>query len=255
MREDVDALRAELRALRQDNDELARKVGALSGRMDLVTARLTRGAEARAAEAPVAAPPSPAVAEGAGAIPRDLAVVKIAPPVIGDPRAARSAPSIPTLVAIAEPDAAKLDALARPSRRELASEADAELRAARRRTGIDRAHALEGFAARYPRHGAADNALVEAAEAYAAAGNDEASCAVARRIPDEYPAGDAVSDALERLAGCEARRGRPEAERRLLQRIVSDYPSTPAANRAGARLATISGHASATPAGPARSGP
>ncbi|WP_242395345.1 tetratricopeptide repeat protein [Anaeromyxobacter oryzisoli] len=277
VRPEVEALRAEVRALHEENDELSRKVDVLSGQMDLVTARLARGAEGHRAEA--ASPPR--AVEDPGAIPRDLAVVKIVPPAAavpepspaiptrviiatGIPRSSspaapatpRSAPSVPTTVAIAEPDSARLDALTRPGRRALSAEADAELRAARRRAGLERAHALEGFAARYPRHGAADNALVEAAEAYASAGIDEAACAIVRRVVDEYPAGDAMSDALERLAACEARRGRPDAERRLLQRIVGDYPSTTAATRAGARLATISGHAGATPAaGPARSAP
>ncbi|BDG05925.1 tetratricopeptide repeat protein [Anaeromyxobacter oryzae] len=249
--QDVDALRAELREARRENENLARKVDALSARMDLVTARLTRGAvaEPRAVE-PAAAAPYGSV------VPPDLAVVKIAPPA-GAPRAARAAPPVPTAVSISEPDARKLEALARPSRRELAAEADTELRAARRLAGLERAHALEGFAARYPRHGAADNALLEAADAYADSGKDDAACSLARRVSEEYPAGDAMSDALERLAACEGRRGAGDAERRLLQRVVTEYPSTPAATRAGARLATISGHAGANApgAGPARSAP
>ena len=106
--------------------------------------------------------------------------------------------------------------------------------------------------ARYPRHPAADNALVESAAAYAAAGREEAACAVAQRAADEYPAGDAMSAALERLAGCEARRGVPDAERRLLERIVSEHPGSPAARRAGARLAQVSGSA---PRAAPRSGP
>jgi TolA-binding protein len=255
VRGDLDALRAEVRALRRDNEELARKVDALSGRMDLVTARLTR---APAAEASPSAAPSAAssAASSGGDVPRDLAVVKISPPA-ATPRAGRAAPPIPTAVPIAEPDPARLDALARPSRRELAAEADTELRAARRRDGVARAHALEDFTERYPRHPAADNALLEAAEAYAAADKDEAACALARRIPTEYPAGDAMSDALERLATCESRIGMRDAERRLLDRVVTDYPSTAAATRARARLATISGQtgAIAPGAGPARSAP
>jgi len=71
----------------------------------------------------------------------------------------------------------------------------------------------------------------------------------------DYPAGDALPDALERLAWCESRRGAPDAERRLLERVVTEFPRTPAAERAGTRLATISGHAGATPDAPARSGP
>jgi TolA-binding protein len=237
---DRDDMRAELRALRRENEELARRVDGLSGQVDVLTARATRPAEPR--------PDAPMV------VPSDLEVVKIAPPAA---RSARAAPPVPTAVAISEPDPERLEALARPSRRELAADADAELRAARRREGLDRAHALEDFAARYPRHASADNALLEASETYAGLGRADACCALARRTADDYPAGDAMSAALERLAWCESRRGAVEAERRFLRRLVAEYPSTPAAERAGARLASISGNAGEPSPGttPARSGP
>jgi TolA-binding protein len=146
---------------------------------------------------------------------------------------------VPTAVPIAEPAPERIDALARPGGRELAVEAEGELAAARRKDGLDRAHALEDFARRYPRHPSADNALVEASAAYAAGGRDDAACGLAARATEDYPAGDAVSDALERLATCELRRGDPAAELRLLRRLVADYPRTPAAERAGARLASM----------------
>jgi TolA-binding protein len=237
----VEALRAEIEALRRDNEELARKVETLSGRLDVVGARLARPA----------AGPAPELRPGAVVAP-DLAVVKLAP---GN-GARREPPGVPTTVPIAEPDEAKLEALARRSGREIATEAQAELARARRKTGIDRAHALEDFAGRYPRHPSADNAMVEAAQAYADAGRDDAACALLRRVPEDYPAGDAVPDALELLAACEARRGAPEAERRLLDRLVHDYPRSPAAERAGKRLAASPGRPGDPPAaGPARSGP
>jgi TolA-binding protein len=239
-RKDVEALRAEIEGLRHDNEDLARKVETLSGRLDVVAARLAR---------PAAAPgPEPRTA---AVVPPDLAVVKLAP---GN-GARREPPTVPTGVPIAEPDEAKLEGLARRSGREIAAEAQAELDRARRKAGLERAHALEDFAGRYPRHPFADNALVEAAQAYADAGKDDAACALARRVPDDYPAGDAVPDALERLAGCEGRRGAADAERRLLERLVHEYPRSPAAERAGKRLAASSGRPGDPPAGPARSGP
>jgi TolA-binding protein len=260
-RQDLDALRAEVRALRRDNDALARQVDSLSGRVDLVIARLTRSP----AEARPDTRPAGDAAHDAPVVPPDLAVVKVGPAdARGDApapkpasRGARPAPPVPTSVAIAEPDPERLDALARPSRRELSAEADGELRAARKRAGLARAHGLEDFVARYPRHASADNALLEAAEAYADGGQDEAACALARRAADDYPAGDAMSGALERLAACEAGRGAASAERRLLERLLNEYPGTPAATRAGARLASISGRAgdSSPAAAPARSSP
>jgi TolA-binding protein len=221
--QDVEGLRTEVRALRADNERLREEVDALERRVDFLAAKRTRPAEQ-------VAPPAAA----APVVPPDLAVVKVAPR-----QPARRAPAVPTAVPIAEPEPERLDALARPSGRELSAEAEGELAAARRRDGLDRAHALEDFARRYPRHPAADNALVEAAAAYGAAAREDAACGLAGRAAEDYPAGDAMSDALERLASCESRRGDVGAELRLLRRLVADYPRTPAAERAGARLAAM----------------
>jgi TolA-binding protein len=255
----VDGLRAEVQSLRRDNEALEREVSALSTRMELVTARLTRGTDASRTSGAMPQAAAPAASASASVVPPDLAVVKIAPlaagvgfvsvssSTAGSPapgRRSRAAPPpVHTDVTIAEPSPDRLAALSRPSKRELATEADAELKGARARKGLDGAHGLEDFAQRYPRHPSADNALLEAAAAYASAGVDDASCALARRVTDEYPAGDAMSGALELLAGCEGHRGAADGERKLLQRLVAEYPGTPAANRAGARLASISGTA------------
>jgi TolA-binding protein len=237
-RRDTDALRAELQALRRENDELARRVEALAGRVEVISTRLARSQEAPAGSAAPAAP----------LVPPDLAVVRMQPPP-----AERTPPPLPTGVPIAEPDPERLEALSAAPGRDLGRDAREELRRAREKRGAARAHALEGFAARYPRHPSADNALVEGAAAYGEAGNADAACELARRCAREYPAGDAMSDALERLAWCESRRGAAAGERELLERLVSEFPRTPAAERAGARLATISGRGGETPADPARS--
>ncbi len=247
----MDALRAEVRQLRRENEELSHKVDALAGRVDAVSTRPPRGPGAQGG--PRDEP------EKAPVIPPDLAVVRVEPKSALErhetAQRPRTPPPVSTAVPIGDPDPDRLEALARKGGRELAADADAELRRARARTGTDRAHALEEFATRYPRHPSADNALVEAAGAYADAGRADAACELARRASADYPAGDALSDALERLAWCESRRGAKDAERRLLERLVADFPRTPAAERAGTRLATISGHTGDTPDGPGRSGP
>jgi hypothetical protein len=242
IRSEVDALRAEVRALRGENAQLARAVESLSVRVEALAARRTKPAEAPAA-----------AVESAPVVPPDLAVVKVAPAS----RPARSAPPVSTAVPIAEPDPDRLERLARPSGRDIAREAEGELRGARQRSGLERAHALEDFSARYPRHPSADNALVDAARAYADAGEDAAGCSLARRAATDYPAGDAMSDALEMMAACASRLGEADAERALLERLVSQFPQTPAAERAGRRLVAISGRAGEEkPAdGPARSTP
>ncbi len=244
-RRDEDALRAEVRALRRENDDLARKVEGLSARVEVISARLARAGQDGGRD-------DPKPAEAAPVIPPDLAVVRVAPAA----RPPRSPPPVPTAVPIAEPDVDRLEEISRRGGgHEIGAEADAELRRARGRTGAEGAHALEDFAARYPRHPSADNALVEASRAYAEAGRVEAACDLARRASQDYPAGDAMSDALERLAWCESRRGAVDAERRLLERLVADFPRTPAAERAGTRLAQLSGRAGGTPGASPRSGP
>lgn len=245
-RRETDALRAEVRALRRDSDDLARKLDALASRVEVISARLARAGGDAARDEQRTPEPAPPV------IPPDLAVVHVVP----QPKGARPPPPVPTAVPIAEPDPERLDEIARPGPgRGIAAEAEAELRRARARSGAERAHALEDFAARYPRHPSADNALVEAAAAYAESGRGNPACDLARRASEEYPAGDAMSDALERLAWCESRRGAVEAERRLLERLVADFPRTPAAERAGTRLARLSGQTGATPDASTRSGP
>jgi len=243
VRRDQEALRAEVRALRQENESLSRRVDALSAKLD--------GLATRSARPAAAAVPAKEDAEKAPVIPPDLAVVRVEPAA----RSGRTSPPVPTAVAIAEPDPGRIEALSRRGSRDLAAEADGELKRARARSGDARAHALEDFAARYPRHPSADNALVEASTTYAELGRADAACALARRAAEDYPAGDALSEALERLAWCESRRGARDAERRLLERLVTEFPRTPAAERAGTRLATISGRTGDAPDGPGRSGP
>jgi TolA-binding protein len=247
-RRDLEALRADLQALRAENAQLERAVTQLSTRVDAAALRSVRppGEPARGAGSASPAPePEPA------SVPDGLAVVKVEPPRGG------RAPPVPTGTPLLEPDAARLEAIARKSGRDLAGDAASELKAARRREPLARAHALEDFVARYPRHPLAGGALLEAAAAYTEAGKAEASCTLGRRVVDEYPAADQVSEALLQLAACEGRRGASELERRLLGRVVNDFPSSPAARTARERLASIPGRPGAEPSpdGPARSGP
>jgi len=269
-RSELESLRDEVRTLQRENAALAARVEALSSQVDLLTLRVTRpGEPARTAaveETAAARSPDDAGAAAPGSrseVPPDLAVVKMTPPTGG--RAAvrpttkvpRVAPPVPTAVQIQEPDAARLEAaLSRSGRRALSAEADQDLREAQAMSGLLRAHALEDFTARYPQHPHADNALVDAAAAYAASGREDAACALARRVVDEYPAGDAQSDALERMAECAARRGATAEAQKLVARLRADFPGTPAAQRAEARLSQAPARDGDSPReSPARSGP
>ena len=223
-RQDLETLRAEMRTMQRENAEMSRRVDALARRLDVLAA------------APKAAPAAPAAAPAAPLVPPDLAVVRMDPPAPrAEPRRARKAPPLPTAVPISEPDPRALAGLGAP-RGDLAAEAQAALEAARRLDGLASARALEEFASRYPRHPAADNALVDAARARDAAGDPETACALAARAAEEYPAGDALPDALGQMIECRARAGDTARARALAERLVKDFPDTPAARRARERL-------------------
>ncbi len=252
-RRDLDLLRAEVQGLRQENVQLMRSLDRLSTRIDTLAARAPGpiADPPRAAAPPPAAPPPAAVEVEPTLVPSGLAVVKIEPP-----KASR-APAVPTSTPLVEPDAARLDAIARKGSRDLAGQADGELKAARRKEPLARAHALEDFVVRYPRHPLAGSALLEASAAYTEAGKSDAACTLGRRVLDEYPASEQVSEALVQVAGCEGRKGASDSERRLLTRVVNEFPSTPAARKARERLGSNPGQtgAAAAPEVPARSGP
>lgn len=259
-RSDLDSLREEVRTLRRENDALSVKVQSLAAQVDLLTYRASRDAGKAGAADPDGAR---GLAEGGAAVPADLTVVRMSPPASGHAparapaRLPRAAPVVPTAVPIQDPDPLRLEAaVGRPSRRALAAEADADLRDAQAMTGLLRAHALEDFTFRYPQHPYADNALIDAAALYEAAGREDAACALAKRAADEYPAGDAQSDALERLASCAARHGAADEAQKLMARLRADFPGTPAAQRAEARLSQATGRDGVSvPRDPARSGP
>jgi TolA-binding protein len=243
MRRDLDGMRGEMQSMQRKNAELEKRVEELALRLDLVAARLAHR---------TAAPERAQAAEPA--VPPDLAVVKVEPPrdqPRADPhrrgRAIRAAPPLPTQTPVAEPDPEGLAALG-AGRGDPAAEAQAELDAAHRLSGLACARALESFAAHYPRHPRADNALLEAAQARAASGDDDAACGLYARCVDEYPAGDALPDALERLAECHSRRGEERRARALFERVAADYPDTSAAQLAKEHLAAM------PPASPARQG-
>jgi len=216
---------------------MAKRLEALSTKVDLLAARVQR------------APPAAEKVQAGAAepiVPPNLAVVKM------EPQAARSAPRseathrsrrpppVPVAVPIVEPDPATLSALG-ARKVDLAAEAQAALDEAHRLSGLAAARALEEFSASYPSHPSADNALVEAGRARAEAGDDESACALFARCVKEYPAGDALPNALEQLAACEARRGHRDQARALYERVAHDFPSTPAAKRALERIAAMPG--------------
>jgi len=235
LRRDLELTRAEMRTVQHENAEMAKRVEALSAKVDLLAARAQR------------APPAAVKTHAAEPIvPPDLAVVKMEPqaaraaPRGESLRRPRRAPPVPVAVPFVDPDPGTLSAM-RARRVDLAAEAQAALDAAHRLSGLAAARALEEFSSSYPSHPSADNALVEAGQARAGAGDDESACALFARCAKEYPAGDALPDALEQLGRCEARKGRDEKARALFERVATDFPNSSAAKRALERIAAMPG--------------
>ena len=209
---------------------------------------------ARAGAASRAAPTRRRRRSAAPVVPPDLAVVKVAPAERHRRRPHRDA--LPEVAAPPARGAAAAGADRHPDRRARARAARGARAPGRSRTrgggrpraaGRPRARRprsgarARGLRARYPRHPAADNALVEAAEAYADGRQGRRGvrprAARRRRLPRRRRALRRARAARR----CESRRGDAGAERRILERLVSEFPRTPAAERAGTRLAAISG--------------
>lgn len=260
---EVGELRAEVADLRRENEVLKQRVDALASRVDSVQRQRSEPPHS-AALGPSAASPS---ASDGPAIPTDLEVVRMEPPRAQPARAPirrRSLPSseplalssvpppVPTDVALREPDTGAVAALG-PLRGSLVAQADAELAAARALNGLAAAQKLEAFAARFPRHPQADNALLEAATAYVKAGRGQSACTVLARCVNEYPAGDVFADALEQLGECRADQGEMSLARWIFQRVLSDFPMSSAAKRAEERIASLDGTRSSS-AVPSRQG-
>jgi TolA-binding protein len=259
-------LRAEIADLRRENDVLKQRLDALISRVESVQ----RVQPSDPARRPVAPASSPSTAPASGpAIPADLEVVRMEPPraqPARPPVRRRSPPSpeplslpptegpppLPTDVALREPDTGAVASLG-PLRGSLVAQADAELVAARALNGLASAQKLESFAARFPRHPQADNALLEAASAYSKAGRVGSACSVLARCVNEYPAGDVFADALEQLGECRADQGETSLARWLFQRVLSDFPMSSAAKRAEERIVSLDGARSAS-APPTRQG-
>jgi TolA-binding protein len=227
--QDVSSLKAEVRTLRRENDELLKRLDAMSTQIDLLAARAARPA----------APPAPAagtVGAVAGAVasvdtglqvPANLKVVKLEPARPSQaPKGAKPgvAPPVPTSTPIQDPSTAALDR-------------------ARALAGLPRARALEEFADAHPASTRSGEALVDAARTRKEAGDPDGACEDFSRAVAEYPTSRAAPDALEGLAACELRRGRVSEANRLQARLAKDFPDSPAGKRASEHAPAVQGAA------------
>ena len=244
-RAEVDALRAELRTLRDGHSRLDQRVEKLEVR-DTVS-------RAKAASAPATAAPASAAPAPAPALTPDLAVVKLKPK-------SEPAPSLSTQVPVVEPEPDDMEAfvssspdsdapsVAAPAPREAPEAKDpaladaefeqavASLRTGNVEGGVAR---LQRFAEENPQHPRADNALYFSGLGLLSLKDPAAAARVLERLIAHYPAGDAVTDGMLRLAECRQRLNQTDDARALYTRLVTQFPGTAAATQAEQRLAAL----------------
>lgn len=248
------ALKAELRSMRDQQTRLNDRLERLERSNAVLRARSSPQAPAAA---PSSAPQAPAKAPQASqpssgvAVP-DLTVVKLKPK--DEP-----APSLPTKVAVVEPDpddvelfvssspessgpAAPVSEPAPSPAVTAALDAEFEQAVAALRTGnVEPGVAkLQSFAEQNPRHPRADNALYFAGLGMIGMNDHEGAAQVFERLISTYPAGDAVLDGMLRLAECRLKLNQRDDARALYTRVITQFPGTAAATQAEQRLASLS---------------
>jgi tol-pal system protein YbgF len=242
LKAELSDVRAEVKALREENARLARRVE----RVEIDLAVRKSSGRTPAPGKPASAATIPASAE----VP-SLTVVKLKPKV-------EPPPLLNTSVPVVEPSPDVLEALAPAPARgdgpaattgdddgpsEDPALADGEydqglqaLRTGNVEGGVDK---LKQFARDHPRHARADNALYFASVGMIGLGDLEGAAATLEAMLREYPAGDAVSDAMLKLAECRTRQSRARDAKTLYSEVIQRYPGTAAASQAEQKLAQL----------------
>lgn len=244
-RADMEALRAELRVMREQQARLGERLERLERTAAVSRAAASQPAASKAPpsakdSAPKAPPAAPPVEVPA------LTVVKLKPK-------AEPAPPLPTRVAVVEPDEGQVEAFVSASPESAppaaaatpasaaALEAAFEQGVSALRTGSVESGvaSLLAFADQNPRHPRADNALYFAGLGLAGLNDNEGAALTFERLIETYPAGDAVLDGMLRLAECRLKLNQREDARALYTRVITQFPGTAAATQAEQRLASL----------------
>ncbi len=232
---ELDELRSELRAMRQENARLEK-------RLDRVELHATVAPLRGPASAPASAPA--AVPENSAALPA-LTVVKMKP-------RQQAAPKLATQTSIVEPSPEVLEALKTSVEADPPSDTDldADVGDAFYEQGVSALKTgnvaggileLQKFAAESPRHPHADNALYFIGLGLMGLKDFEGAAKSFEDVVQKYPAGDAVLESMLKLGECRVRLNKPADARVVYQKIVASYPGTTAATAARARLSSLTG--------------
>ncbi len=96
---------------------------------------------------------------------------------------------------------------------------------------------FQTFSQKYPRHPAADNALLDEGIAYYGLHRYEEALAVFEQLAKRYPAGDAVPEGLWRSADCYRKLGQAAKAQAAYTSLIKRYPASPEAAKASEQLA------------------
>lgn len=241
LKAELSDVRAQVKALREENARLARRVERVE--VDLAVRRAARS------PAPAAHPASPSPAQ----VP-SLTVVKLKPKVEPPPPLSTSVPVMEPSPDVVEALAARTGAREQepsgtaaftdddgPSEDPALVDQEYDQGLAALRTGnvggaVDK---LKQFAHDHPRHQKADNALYFASVGLIGMGELEGAAAALEAMLREYPAGDAVSDAMLKLAECRTRQSRARDAKSIYSEVIQRYPGTAAASQAEQKLAQL----------------
>ncbi len=231
-------MREELRALRQSNERLEKRVRELEDERAVVLAARSHGRSK--------GPPKPAEEQPyEGDQVPSLTVVKLKPKVDVP------APELEVDTEIREPSdthlSAMLDRAAPPAEPE-APALPPEALEALYGHGLNALKTgnvtggilmLQDFAEQYPRNPNSDNALYFSGVGLQALGDHEGAAGMFERVLSDYPAGDARMDAMLKLAECRAKLDQKDRAKALYQQLIQTWPGTAAATQAQQRLAQL----------------
>ncbi|WP_434380693.1 tetratricopeptide repeat protein [Melittangium boletus] len=245
------SLKAEVRALRETQSRLEKRLERVELHASVRQARAAQDAPAPAssATAPVSALAS--APAGPSLQTPDLTVVKLKPRF-------EPAPKLPVKFAVVEPstedmeifiangsddadasppDSAPEEPTLNPVLEAAFEQAMAALRTGNVEGGVN---GLLSFAEKNPGHARADNALYFSGLGQMGLKEHGAAAKTFERLIARYPAGDAVLDGMLRLAECRLRLDQKDDARALYTRILTQFPGTAAATQAEQRLASLS---------------
>jgi tol-pal system protein YbgF len=238
---DLSDLKAEVRALREDNARLESRIVSLERQKSIGSV------EHAAPTAPAAAAPADKKSEPkpTAEVP-SLTVVKLKPKH-------EAAPKLNTETEVLEPSPEVLAAMKKIEAEDRGEPAEpTEIDAAQGDELFDRGlqalktgnitggvMQLQQFASQAPKHAKADNALYFSGVGLMGLNDYENAARAFEEVQSRYPAGDAVQDSMLKLAECRVKLNKPSEARAVYQKIVARFPGTAAADQAQGRLTQL----------------